>query len=216
MEEEEAVEEEEEEQEQEKRLPASGVCAVCGGCWDEGGSALFPYYRCRKCALPVHAACRPFANAALACPPQAPHQGLTLTLARRPSLPDARQVNRHGVVTVRVKQAYDLPCGPGERVYVVARLLPWPERVRTGKAAVGRGGEALWARSASDAATTSSSSSSSSAGDPSGEGVSLSLLHPYNSAATPAPTLRLELWSSPSSVTSLLDKCLGAAGKCQF
>lgn len=225
MEEEEAVEEEDEEeddsrgeqreqgQQQQQQSGggggggSGGVCAVCAGCWDEGGSALFPYYRCRKCALPVHAACRPLAHAALACPPQPPYQGLTRASPLRPALSDAsaRLLNRHGVVTVRVRQAYELPAacaGPGQRVYVVCRLLPWAEKVCTPLAVVGPGGEALWGGSGVAA----------SAAEGQGEGAVVSLLHPYNSAATPAPTLRLELWSSPSSVTSLLDKCLGAAG----
>ena len=234
MEEEEAVEEEDEdddgqgEQREQGEQQQSGggggggsggVCAVCAGCWDEGGSALFPYYRCRKCALPVHAACRPLAHAALACPPQPPYQGLTRASLLRPALSDAsaRLLNRHGVVTVRVRQAYELPAacaGPGQRVYVVCRLLPWAEKVRTPLAVVGPGGEALWSGSPSGSGSGIGSGVAASAaeGEGQGEGAVVSLLHPYNSAATPAPILRLELWSSPSSVTSLLDKCLGAAG----
>jgi hypothetical protein len=40
------------------------LCAMCRNLWDDGGSALFPYYRCGKCGLLVHAACRSFAQKA--------------------------------------------------------------------------------------------------------------------------------------------------------
>lgn len=41
------------------------VCVLCRNLWDDGGSALFPFYRCSKCGLRVHAACRDFAHGAL-------------------------------------------------------------------------------------------------------------------------------------------------------
>lgn len=233
-EEEEAVEEEEEEDgkgQQQQEQEAS--CAVCGGCWDEGGSAPFPYHRCRKCGLLVHAACRPLAHAALTCPPP-PLLSLPPPSSSSSATAEfARRVNRHGVVTLRVRQAYDVPCSSssssssskgGERVYVVCRLLPWPEKVRTPVAVLGPDGVALWGGDAGTAAVEGGGATAASAASPrrpsepsSAEGSAcVSLLHPYNSAATPAPVLRLELWSSPyaysAAVTSLLDKCLGAAG----
>jgi hypothetical protein len=43
------------------------------------------------------------------------------------------------VVTVRVKQAYDLPAAPGSSLYIKLGLLPWKDRVKSATAEMGSG-----------------------------------------------------------------------------
>jgi len=119
MEEEDEVEEEEGGREGVRE--GGHACVMCFSLWDEGGSALFPFYRCRTCAVLVHAACRyvlpslppsllpslrpshhpslpvllrSFAHAALTCPPQ---PSLQLQLREKGTLaPAGKEGGREG------------------------------------------------------------------------------------------------------------------------
>lgn len=42
-------------------------CAACLGMWNQGGSALNRWYRCKRCGAIVHSACRQFFDLGEAC-----------------------------------------------------------------------------------------------------------------------------------------------------
>jgi hypothetical protein len=50
-------------------------------------------------------------------------------------------VNCAGVVSVKLRQAYDLPAAPGTSLFVRLCLLPWKEKLKTPTAEVGVGKE---------------------------------------------------------------------------
>ncbi|CAM9610591.1 unnamed protein product [Chrysoparadoxa australica] len=115
-----------------KLLDKEGAsCSACGDCWDEGGSAISPFYQCGSCGFTVHAACRRFSQLCFACPTPTPGELQT-------AVP-----NCAGVVRVRLQQAYKLNLGAGDAVYAILRLLPWKERLTTPSTTWGDMG-ALW------------------------------------------------------------------------
>ncbi|CAN0461942.1 unnamed protein product, partial [Discosporangium mesarthrocarpum] len=158
-------------------------CAACLGLWDGGGATKSRFYRCTRCCMMVHGACRQFFQASELCQGQGQRRSGEGGAASHGGWRGVVR-NRAGVVQVGVLQVYKLPLAPGEGVYAALRLLPWRERVRTGSAVWGEMG-AVWP------------------GDPGGRHA---LIHPYNSESSPLPTLRVEVWRSAMRV---LDEMLG-------
>jgi len=112
---------------------------------------------------------------------------------------DSRRINCPGIVTVIVKEAYELPVTEGTSLYCKMTLLPWKERVKTPTAEVKPGKEIVWWNEMMDAG----------GGGIMGPGQ-YSFVHLYNNETTPNPVLRVEIWSS---ALQILDQMIGFAGK---
>lgn len=101
-----------------------------------------------------------------------------------------------GVVTVLVKEAYELPVSEGTSLYVKLALLPWKERIKTPASDVGPGKQVVWWNELSETTAT-----------PTGQ---YTLVHLYNNETTPPPVLRVEIWSS---ALQILDQMVGYTGE---
>ena len=119
---------------------------------------------------------------------------------------DPRKINGPGIVTVIVKEAYELPVVEGTNLYCKMTLLPWKERVKTSTAEVKPGKEIVWWNEAMEGA----GGGIMGPGQSQGQGGQYSFVHLYNNETTPTPTLRVESWSS---ALHILDQMIGFAGE---